>query len=107
MTTGILLASRLRILSRASRTSPSTTAIYQIAIPSLNRSNLLLRRQNNMGRKITGLDGFPASPMLRDKVGATLTGILQSKRTAKTQFGERPVYQVKLIDADCEFTKDG
>lgn len=60
-----------------------------------------------MGRKLTNMDGFPASPLLRDKVGAWLTGTLQEVRVAKTQFGEKPVYKVKLVDADCAFTKDG
>lgn len=60
-----------------------------------------------MGRKLTNQIGFPASPMLRDKVGATLTGTLQGNRIVKTQFGDKKVYKVAVVDADCDFTKDG
>ncbi len=60
-----------------------------------------------MGRKLTGNGGFPASPMLRDKIGATLTGVLRGSRSVKTQFGDKKVYQVEVVDADCDFKKDG
>lgn len=60
-----------------------------------------------MGRKLSGNGGFPASPLLRDKVGNSLTGVVQARREAKTQYGLKPVYTIKLVDADCEFKKDG
>jgi len=60
-----------------------------------------------MGRKLKNNDGFPASPLLRERIGNSLTGVLTAVREAKTQFGTKPVYAVKLIDADCDFTKDG
>lgn len=60
-----------------------------------------------MGRKITNLEGFPASPMLREKIGSSLTGTVVSTRIAKTQYGDKPVYTVKLVDADCDFLRDG
>lgn len=60
-----------------------------------------------MGRKLKNHDGFPASPMLREKIGNSITGILKGSRTAKTQYGEKPVYVVQLVDADCDFLRDG
>ncbi len=60
-----------------------------------------------MGRKISSMEGFPASPLLRDKIGNWLTGVLKGSRVAKTQYGEKPVFQVSLVDADCDFSRDG
>ena len=59
-----------------------------------------------MGRKLSGSD-FPPSPLLRDKIGATLTGIIKGTRLAKTQYGEKPVFTVQLVDADCDFIRNG
>ncbi len=60
-----------------------------------------------MGRKLQSQDGFPASPMLRDKVGATITATMKGNRLAKTQYGDRTVFAVAVVDADCDFQKDG
>jgi hypothetical protein len=60
-----------------------------------------------MGRKLQSQDGFPAHPMLRDKIGATITAKMIGSRLAKTQYGEKPVFNVSVIDADCDFQKDG
>ncbi len=60
-----------------------------------------------MGRKLSNGVGFPAMPLLRDKIGAWLTGVLKGSRTVKTQFGDKPVFQIALVDADCDFSRDG
>ncbi len=60
-----------------------------------------------MGRKLRNNDGFPASPMLREKIGNSLTGKLKGQRIVKTQYGDKAVFQVELVDADCDFIKDG
>lgn len=60
-----------------------------------------------MGRKLQSQDGFPASPYLKDKIGATVTGIMRGNRVVTTQFGDKTVYSFSAIDADCDFKKDG
>lgn len=60
-----------------------------------------------MGRKLQSQDGFPASPYLKDKIGATVTGTMKGNRLVKTQFGEKTVYSFAVVDADCDFKKDG
>lgn len=60
-----------------------------------------------MGRKLQSNEGFPASPYLRDKVGATVTGVMRGSRVVKTQYGDKTVYQFTIVDADCDFMKDG
>lgn len=46
--------------------------------------------------------GFAPTADLRVE-GATLVGSLVSKRLQKTQYGDRPVYALKVADATCKF----
>lgn len=59
-----------------------------------------------MGRVIADENGsggnFNPTAMLRE-TGAILKGILTAKRDVKTQYGERPVYTFKVLDASCKF----
>lgn len=64
-----------------------------------------------MGRAIPDQNGggeFVPTAILKE-AGAMLKGVLVGKRDAKTQFGLKPVYSFKVIDASCRFmlTKDG
>lgn len=61
-----------------------------------------------MGRTIEDVNGggtFAPSAMLREK-DAMLKGILTGTREAKTQYGPRPVYSFKVLDASCKFIQD-
>lgn len=56
-----------------------------------------------MGKKYSDSTGF--SPTADIKVeGAMLKGILGSSRLVKTQFGDKPVFKIKVLDANCKFT---
>jgi hypothetical protein len=60
-----------------------------------------------MGRTIADENGgggdFNPTAMLRE-TGAMLKGTLVEKRDVKTQYGVRPVYVLKVLDASCKFT---
>lgn len=61
-----------------------------------------------MGRAIPDENGggdFNPTAMLRE-AGAVLKGILESKRDVKTQFGAKPVYTFRVLDASCKFMAD-
>lgn len=56
-----------------------------------------------MGKKYSDSTGF--SPTAEIKVdGAMLKGIMVGVRQVKTQFGDKPVYKLKVLDANCKFT---
>ncbi len=59
-----------------------------------------------MGRAIPDENGgggdFNPTAMLRE-TGAMLKGILVGKRDVKTQYGAKPVYTFKVLDASCKF----
>lgn len=57
-----------------------------------------------MGRKISASD-FPPSAELRAE-GAVIKGVYQGSREIKTQFGPKSVFKLKVLDANCEFTKN-
>lgn len=54
-----------------------------------------------MAKKLAS-KGFAPTADLRVE-GATLVGTLVSKRDQTTQFGNRPVYAIKVADATCKF----
>lgn len=61
-----------------------------------------------MGRPVPDENGggdFAPTALLKEE-GAMLKGTLVSKREVKTQFGMKPVYQFKVLDASCRFTKN-
>ena len=61
-----------------------------------------------MGRVIADENGggtFAPTAMLREK-DAMLKGVLNGVREVKTQFGLRPVYSFKVLDASCRFTSN-
>jgi hypothetical protein len=60
----------------------------------------------NMGRNIPDEGGggsFAPTAMLKEE-GAMLKGVLTGKRDVKTQYGPKPVYSFKVLDASCKFT---
>ena len=60
-----------------------------------------------MGRVILDENGgggdFNPTALLKEE-GAMLKGTLVSKRDVKTQYGPKPVYVFKVLDASCKFT---
>jgi hypothetical protein len=60
-----------------------------------------------MGRSIADTNGdggdFNPTAILKE-AGAMLKGVLVEKRNVKTQFGDKPVYVFKVLDASCRFT---
>jgi hypothetical protein len=60
-----------------------------------------------MGREIPDTNGggadFAPTALLKEK-GAMLKGVLIGRRNAKTQYGDKPVYSFKVLDASCRFT---
>jgi hypothetical protein len=60
-----------------------------------------------MGRAIPDTNGggtdFNPTALLKE-TGAMLKGVLVSKRDVKTQYGPKPVYSFKVLDASCKFT---
>jgi hypothetical protein len=61
-----------------------------------------------MGRAIPDENGggeFNPTAMLRE-TGAMLKGILTGKRDVKTQYGDKPVYTFKVLDATCKFVSN-
>jgi hypothetical protein len=59
-----------------------------------------------MGRVIadTNGEGGEFNPTADLKVqGAMLKGVVASRRDVKTQYGPRPVYSFKVLDASCKF----
>lgn len=58
-----------------------------------------------MGKIISDMDTSKFAPTAVLKVaGASITGILGDVRFVKTQYGEKPVYSMKVADATCKFT---
>src|ERR1700686_3792184 len=59
-----------------------------------------------MGRTIADENGgggdFNRTALLKE-TGAMLKGTLMSKREVKTQYGPKPVYSFKVLDASCKF----
>jgi hypothetical protein len=58
-----------------------------------------------MPRTIVDANGggdFNPTALLKEK-GAMLKGVLVSKRDVKTQYGDKPVYSFKVLDASCRF----
>ncbi len=47
---------------------------------------------------------FNPTAFIKEK-GLTLEGTMQDKRTIKTQFGEKPVYTLKVTGGNCRFTQ--
>jgi hypothetical protein len=61
-----------------------------------------------MARHIPDENGngtFAPSAMLREK-DAMLKGTLNAVREVKTQYGLRPVYSFKVLDASCKFVQN-
>jgi hypothetical protein len=61
-----------------------------------------------MGRKIPDENGggsFNPTALLKE-TGAMLKGVLTGKRDVETQYGSKPVYTFKVLDASCKFTLD-
>jgi len=60
-----------------------------------------------MGRIIKDENGgggdFAPTALLKEK-DAMLKGVLIGKRNVKTQYGDKPVYSFKVLDASCKFT---
>ena len=61
-----------------------------------------------MARNIPDSNGdgsgeFAPTALLKEK-GAMLKGVLIAKRDVKTQYGAKPVYSFKVLDASCKFT---
>lgn len=46
---------------------------------------------------------FAPTACIKEK-GAMVKGTINSIRLVKTKFGEKPVYSLKVMDADCKFT---
>ena len=61
-----------------------------------------------MSRQIPDTNGdggsFAPTAVLKEK-GAMLKGVLTGVRSAKTQYGDKPVYSFKVLDASCKFTR--
>ncbi len=60
-----------------------------------------------MGRNVpdenSGGGDFAPTAMLKED-GAMLKGVLIGKRDVKTQYGPKPVFSFKVLDASCRFT---
>lgn len=59
-----------------------------------------------MARQIPDQDAggdFAPTAVLKES-GAMLKGIMVGKRDVKTQYGPKPVYKFKVLDASCRFT---
>lgn len=59
-----------------------------------------------MGRAIPDENGggeFHPTALLKEE-GAMLKGVLMGKRDVKTQYGAKPVFSFKVLDASCKFT---
>lgn len=60
-----------------------------------------------MGRAIPDTNGgggeFHPTALLKEE-GAMLKGVLLGKRDVKTQYGVKPVFSFKVLDASCKFT---
>lgn len=60
-----------------------------------------------MSRNIPDSNGdggsFAPTALLKEQ-GAMLKGVLLGKREVKTQYGAKPVYSFKVLDASCKFT---
>lgn len=46
---------------------------------------------------------FAPTALLKEK-GDMLKGVLIGRHNAKTQYGDKPVYSFKVLDASCKFT---
>lgn len=58
-----------------------------------------------MGKEIPDTNGggdFNATALLKE-TGAMLKGILTAKKEVNTQYGLKPVYTFKVLDASCKF----
>ena len=59
-----------------------------------------------MGTVIKDQDTTKFAPTAQlQTAGASLTGVLVGKKERKTKWGMRPLYSVKVTDADCKFMK--
>lgn len=58
-----------------------------------------------MPKTYTASDAFAPTAEIRAE-GAMLKGVLLSSREVETQWGKKPVYRIKVLDADCKFTLD-
>lgn len=61
-----------------------------------------------MGRTIPDENGgggeFHPTALLKEE-GAMLKGVMVGKRDVKTQYGAKPVFSFKVLDASCRFTR--
>lgn len=60
-----------------------------------------------MGKFIPDANGggnFAPTALMKEE-GKMIRGVLESVRSAKTQYGPRPVYSIKVTDATCAFTQ--
>lgn len=62
-----------------------------------------------MGTKIPDTNGdggnFAPTAFIREE-GATLKGVMLGQRDVKTQYGPKPVFSFKVLDAECRFMVD-
>lgn len=56
-----------------------------------------------MGKTYSDSSGFSPTAQIKED-GAMLKGILGTSRLVKTQYGEKPVFTIKVLDANCKFT---
>lgn len=57
-----------------------------------------------MGKKINDDSGSFNPTAVIKVAGAMVKGTFQGVRLVDTKFGKKPVYTVKVLDADCKFT---
>lgn len=61
-----------------------------------------------MGKKISDKSsggGFLPTAYLKDE-GKMIKGVLLESRMVATQYGDKPVYKIKVLDASCKFVLD-
>ncbi len=56
-----------------------------------------------MGTKVSDEGGEFKPTAIIKVAGAMLKGVFQARRLVKTKYGEKPVYSLKVVDADCKF----
>lgn len=56
-----------------------------------------------MGKKYSDSTGFKPTAEIKVE-GAMVKGTVLGMREVKTQFGPKPVYQLRVLDAECKFT---
>lgn len=61
-----------------------------------------------MGTRILDSNGggadFAPTALMKEK-DAMIKGVLVARRLAKTQYGDKPVYSLTVLDASCKFTQ--